>query len=170
MAEPRIVDLRFEVVRPLGAGGAGELLLVEDRHLDAEPCALKILRPRERDPGLVPLFREEFLLLAAIDHPAVVRARDFGVLDTGEPYFTMDYLPGENARSFVAEDRLEPIDYIDFAAQILGALARVHGEGILHRDIKPENIIMQRVEDRLEPVLVDFGLAADAEGSTAEIG
>jgi transcriptional regulator with GAF, ATPase, and Fis domain len=169
VAEPRIIDQRYDVVRPLGAGGAGELLLVEDRHHDAEPCALKILRPRERDPGLVPLFREEFLLLAAIDHPAVVKARNFGVLDSGEPYFTMDYLPGENARSFVAEDRLEPVDYIDFASQILGALARVHGEGILHRDIKPENIIMRRDEDRLEPVLVDFGLAADAAGSTADI-
>jgi transcriptional regulator with GAF, ATPase, and Fis domain len=169
VAGPRVVDRRYEVVRPLGAGGAGELLLVEDRQRDGEPCALKILRPRERDPGLVPLFREEFLLLSEIDHPAVVKARDFGVLESGEPYFTMDFLPGENARPFVAEDRLEPVDYIDFSSRILGALARVHGQGILHRDIKPENIIMRRDDDRLEPVLVDFGLAADAAGSTADV-
>jgi transcriptional regulator with GAF, ATPase, and Fis domain len=159
VGQEQIIDGRFGILRPLGAGGAGELLLVRDRQVEGEPCALKILRPKERDPGLIPLFRHEFLLLSAIDHPSVVKVRGFGVLENGEPWFSMDFVPGENARAFVAQDRLEAMDYVEFASSILGALARVHAQGIIHRDVKPENIIMRREDDRLAPVLVDFGLA-----------
>ncbi|MEM8886050.1 MAG: GAF domain-containing protein, partial [Planctomycetota bacterium] len=171
MTAERLLDERYEIVRTLGAGAAGQLFEVRDLQREGDIAALKVLRPRERDPGLVPLFREEFLLLAGIDHPSVVRARDFGVLSSGEPYFTMDFVPGENARVLVAEDRLEPVDYIDLCSSVLGALARVHAQGILHRDLKPENIIVRRSGERLAPVLVDFGLAGDmVEGSTAVSG
>ena len=95
MADRGIVLDRFEVVRELGLGGAGELLLVTDRKRDNEPCALKILRPRSRDPALGPLFRHEFILLSEIRHDSIVGVRDFGFLETGEPFFTMDYIPGE---------------------------------------------------------------------------
>lgn len=40
--------------------------------------------------------------------------------------------------------------------QLCGALAFLHGEGLLHCDLKPENVI---VRDNGSPVLVDFGLA-----------
>ena len=52
MADRGIVLDRFEVVRELGLGGAGELLLVRDRKRDKELCALKILRPRWATWGL----------------------------------------------------------------------------------------------------------------------
>ena len=161
VVEEQIIAGRYTVVRELGTGAAGALLLVRDRQQGDEEVALKILRPRERDPGLIPLFRQEFLLLSEIDHSSVVKARDFGVLESGEPWFSMDFVPGENARAFVEEERLEAMDYIDFASRLLGALARLHAQGIVHRDIKPENIIVRRDGERLEPVLVDFGLALE---------
>jgi serine/threonine-protein kinase len=150
----------------LGVGGAGELLLVKDRQQGLEPCALKVLRPRIPDPGLAPLFRNEFLLLADVRHSHIVGVRNFGELETGEAFLTMDFVPGENGRSFVREDRLESGDYLDLAAGLLAALAHVHARGIVHRDVKPENIIMRRGDGRLHPVLVDFGLAITA-GATA---
>ncbi len=158
---------RYEVVRSLGAGGAGELFLVRDRRAGLTTCALKILRPRVSDPGLADLFRSEFLLLSDLRHESIVHVREFGVLESGEPYFTMDFLPGENGRAFVEEDRLEGVEYIDLACHMLGALATVHARGILHRDIKPENILMRRGDGRLRPVLVDFGLAVMAGAARA---
>ncbi|MHC5049179.1 MAG: protein kinase domain-containing protein, partial [Planctomycetota bacterium] len=158
---------RYEFVRELGVGGAGELLLVKDREQELEPCALKILRPRVPDPGLAPLFRNEFLLLADVRHEHIVGVRNFGEMEEGEAFFTMDFVPGENGRSFVREDRLESGDYLDLAAGLLSALAHVHARGILHRDIKPENIIMRRGDGRLHPVLVDFGLAITAGAEPA---
>ncbi|MCZ6785855.1 MAG: serine/threonine-protein kinase, partial [Planctomycetota bacterium] len=162
MADRGIVLDRFEVVRELGLGGAGELLLVMDRKRDGERCALKILRPRSRDPALGPLFRHEFILLSEIRHDSIVGVRDFGVLETGEPFFTMDYVPGENCRAYVRESRLETGEYLDLAAHLLAALGHIHSRGILHRDLKPDNVIMQRRGGRLAPVLVDFGLSVVA--------
>lgn len=160
MGEQRVLADRFRVVRELGSGGAGTLLLVEDLRRGGSPCALKILRPRVRDPGLEPLFRREFLLLSSLRHEGIVPVREFGLLDTGEPYFTMDFLSGEDARAFVIEDRLEGDDLLDLASGVLGALAHLHAGGILHRDLKPANIVVRRIDGRLKPVLVDFGLSS----------
>ncbi|MHC4957173.1 MAG: sigma 54-interacting transcriptional regulator [Planctomycetota bacterium] len=159
MSVGQVLHDRYEVVRALGRGGAGELWLVRDRRHDLEHCALKVLAPRAPDPHLTPLFRREFLLLSEIRHPGIVAVRDFGVLDAGKPFFTMDYVPGENCRSFVEQDRLEPQEFVDLAAGLLASLAHVHARGVLHRDVKPENVIMQRGDGRLLPCLVDFGLA-----------
>ncbi len=41
-------------------------------------------------------------------------------------------------------------------ARVAAALAVAHGKGIIHRDLKPANIM---VNERLEPIVVDFGLA-----------
>jgi len=158
---------RYEQVRPLGAGGAGELLLVKDRKHGDEACALKILRPRTRDPGLEPLFRAEFLELTEIRHPGIVRVREFGLLESGEPYFTMDFVPGESCRAFVREDRLTTTEYVDLAAGVLTALAHIHTRGVVHRDVKPENLIVRRGDGHLETVLIDFGLAVTAGANRA---
>lgn len=45
---------------------------------------------------------------------------------------------------------------------LLEGLAHMHENRIMHRDLKPENI-MFRDENSMEPVIVDFGLATNAD-------
>lgn len=49
-----------------------------------------------------------------------------------------------------------------FMIGLVKGLKEIHDNGIMHRDIKPENIML-RNENSLDPVIVDFGLAAYVE-------
>ncbi len=153
---------RFETTRELGRGAAGTLLLVKDLQRGGEPCALKLLEPRFRDPQLEPLFRSEFLLLSSIRHKGIVAVRDFGIHENGQPFFTMDFVPGETCREYILEDRLDANGHLDLAARLLHAVSHIHARGVLHRDIKPENVILSGENEGWNPVLVDFGLALSA--------
>ena len=73
---------RYEVVRELGRGGMGVVYLCRDS-VTGERVALKRLRPPEDTktparPEESWWFQQEARAVAALDHPAIVRARDFG--------------------------------------------------------------------------------------------
>ena len=45
---------------------------------------------------------------------------------------------------------------------LLQGLAHMHQNRIMHRDLKPENIML-RDQNSMDPIIVDFGLATDAD-------
>ena len=146
---------RFAIVRHLGAGGMGSVYLAADGARGGN-VALKII---PLSPNIDP--KQEFALLATLDHPNIVRVRDIdaAVID-GRPVglIAMDYIDGQHADTAVkAED--EPDAYLEIARQLLGALACLHARGIVHGDIKPGNLLVVRDGDGPRAVLVDFGLA-----------
>jgi tetratricopeptide (TPR) repeat protein len=53
--------------------------------------------------------------------------------------------------------RLTREQFVVICIRVLEALEHVHAHGIVHGDIKPENVFMR---GELDPVLVDFGVAA----------
>ncbi len=91
-----ILANRYEVLRELGRGGMGVVYLCKDG-VTHERVALKRLRaPAEAKATRAEeswWFQQEARAVAALDHPAVVRARDFGTLHDGSPYLVMDALP-----------------------------------------------------------------------------
>ena len=49
-------------------------------------------------------------------------------------------------------------------AKLARALAAVHATGLIHRDLKTNNVM---IDQRGEPILMDFGLARPADGESA---
>lgn len=159
------LDGRFSILSRIGAGGMGEVLLAEDRHLDRK-VAIKVLSSQI---GLTEASKSRFLreakALFALKHPHIVRLHSFGV-GNGTPYQIMDYLVGQSLASRLKEGG--PLSIDEFRAvflQIASAMEHASDRGLVHRDIKPGNIFLCSQQDSsIHAVLLDFGIVRSVDG------
>src|SRR5262245_15354825 len=139
---------RYHVVRLLGEGAMGRVLLAHDPVLDRD-VAVKHLRadlsiPDEVRRGLITRMRHEARAAARVMHPHLVTLHDMGEDERVGLYLVFEYVEGPTLKQRVAEGRLPPADAARIAQELGGALTTAHEAGILHRDIKPENVILSR--------------------------
>jgi serine/threonine protein kinase len=156
---------RYEIIEELGSGGMGKVYRVKDEKLDEE-IALKILRPEIAGyKGMIERFKNELKLARKIAHRNVCRMYD---LNEGEtPYITMEYVKGEDLKSFIRrKGKLKEDEAIIIAEQVCEGLAEAHQLGIIHRDLKPQNIM---IDEKGSVKILDFGIARSvkAPGLTA---
>ncbi len=153
----------YRVIRTLGAGTMGVVLLVER---DSKQYALKILR-REGDSSVhtsrVKRFLREAQILSQIEHPNIVKIHESGFPRTGDvPYILMEYIEGRPLTDYIKNGSLKLESKLHIISQISSALSIVHKHGILHRDIKPSNIL---IKNDLTAKLTDFGIARVSDSS-----
>ena len=146
----------YRVVRPLGAGGMGEVFLAQDTRLDRS-VALKFL-PAESaaDARHRQRFLTEAKAVAALNHPNICTIYDVGEAEDGRPFIAMELLEGETLGARLKRASLEMPELIEIGLQVVEALAAAHAKGIVHRDIKPSNLHVT-AEGRVK--VLDFGLA-----------
>ena len=102
-------------------------------------------------------------------HPNIVEVVDLDQDEDGNLFIAMEFVSGPSLRSVLQEaPRGLPVERALHIARGLGAgLAAAHARGAVHRDIKPENILLGTMPDGSEqPKVLDFGIAAMAEGIT----
>ena len=164
LLERRVQDAerlgQYRLMRPLGAGGMGEVYLAEHVLLK-QPFAVKMLSPdRVSDPKVLQRFEREVQAMAQLEHWNTVEIYDYGHGADGSFYYVMEYLPGLTLEQMVTEyGPLPPARAVHFLRQVCRALAEAHGIGLMHRDIKPGNIIVcERAGIWDVAKLLDFGL------------
>jgi eukaryotic-like serine/threonine-protein kinase len=151
----------YRILRRLGKGGMGEVLLGEDTKLHGRKVALKVL-PEEltRSESRLRRFKQEARAVLALNHPNILTVFEIG--ETADTYYiATEYIDGETLRQCLWRGPLKLDETLGVAIQVAMALEAAHAEGIVHRDIKPENIMLRQdrfVRDRFVKVL-DFGLA-----------
>lgn len=147
----------YRILRLLGTGAMGVVLLAHDEVLDRE-VALKLIGERQFSASTRRQFLTEARSLARISHRNVVRIHAFGE-HGGAPYFVMEYVPGPTLEEWIA-GRDAPIE-VDLALRILDELccgvAAIHAANTVHHDIKPSNVLL---DGNLRPRITDLGLAA----------
>jgi serine/threonine protein kinase len=165
----------FEVIRVLGIGGFGIVYLALDHALEREvavkeymPAALAgrtetmhVSLRSQSDAETFALglrsFVNEAKLLARFDHPSLVKVYRFWEAN-GTAYMAMPVYRGRTLRD-VRQSMSAPPDegwIRELLEPLLGAIERLHAEGVYHRDIAPDNIL---IEPDGRPVLLDFGAA-----------
>jgi eukaryotic-like serine/threonine-protein kinase len=101
-------------------------------------------------------FRREVRLLARLNHPHIARLIDAGMLDDGQPYLVLEYVPGAPIDQYCNSHALDPHARVRLFLGVLDAAAHAHSHLIVHRDIKPSNVL---TTDDGKAKLLDFGIA-----------
>jgi serine/threonine protein kinase len=165
----------FELLKVLGVGGFGIVYLAMDHALERE-VAIKEYMPAvlagrtetlhvtirsHSDAESFALglksFVNEAKLLARFDHPSLLKVHRFWEAN-GTAYMAMPVLRGRTIKEVRAEMGGPPDEawMMGVLRPLLGAIERLHSEGVYHRDIAPDNI---QIEPDGRPVLLDFGAA-----------
>lgn len=159
-ASGAIVDEKYQLLRPLGAGGMGEVWVAHHLGLDIDVAVKFIGDVGAPETGLAERLLEEARNTARLGHPAIVRALDFGHTERGDPFIVLELLDGEDLASRIDRDgALTPEHAVAVLLPVVHALQAVHESGIVHRDIKPENVFLAQAELGLQAKLLDFGIS-----------
>jgi len=154
-----IVADKYQLMRPLGSGGMGEVWVAHHLGLDID-VAVKFIGEVGPDSGLAERLLEEARNTARLGHPAIVRALDFGHTGRGDPFIVLELLEGEDLGARIDRNGpLMPDHAVAVLLPVLHALHAVHESGIVHRDIKPENVFLAEAELGLQAKLLDFGIS-----------
>ena len=150
---------RYRVVRLLGQGAMGRVLLAHDPVLDRD-VALKLLRsdlglPPEQVEALVERMRQEARASARVSHPNIVALHDMGDHPDHGLYLVFEYVGGPTLKERVEKKPFGPEAAAELAEQLGGALTTAHKTGVLHRDVKPDNVILSETGAKI----ADFGIA-----------
>jgi len=155
----------------IGQGGMGTVWRARHATLD-RPAAVKLIA-KEADDVASRRFAREAQLTARISHPNAVTVFDSGKTKDGTLWYAMELVDGVDLEKHVGQrGALSPERVIKILAQLCGALAAAHDQGLVHRDVKPSNVILAegKEDDEETAKLVDFGLVKNVvenDASTA---
>src|SRR4030095_2678852 len=147
----------YRVLKVLGEGGMGIVLLAEDTHLE-RAVALKVINLQYRDDQEAQQrFLREARAMAQVKSDHVVTVYHVGE-HNGVSYIAMELLEGAPLRSLLEGGSRAPLsETLRIGREIAQALAAAHSRGLIHRDIKPENVWLEAPTGRVK--LLDFGMA-----------
>ena len=163
-----LIDGRYEILGPLGAGGMGQIYRARRVKLGDE-VALKAQLWSGGGEEAGERFLRESRACAQLRHPNIVAILDFDVDAESRPFLVMELLSGPSLRDELdLGGALGPAHTLEVLEVVASAVQLAHDRGIVHRDLKPANIVAHRYGsgERVYKV-IDFGLAALAAAPDA---
>jgi serine/threonine protein kinase/tetratricopeptide (TPR) repeat protein len=153
--------LRYQVLRPHGKGGLGEVFVALDQELDRE-VALKEIRPEHaNDAPSRGRFVREAEITGKLEHPGVVPVHGLGTYADGRPFYAMRFIQGDTLKEAIGKCQAGEGGWtlrhlLSRFVAVCNTVAFAHSRGVLHRDLKPANVMLGRYGETL---IVDWGLA-----------
>ena len=160
-AQPRrVLGGRYELQRPIDAGGTAVIYLARDL-ATGEERAVKLLKDHAaKDPILRACFLAGARAAMGISHPNVVRVLSVAEPREDHPFAVMELLRGESLDATLGrERRLTSERVVSLARDAAHGLAAAHATGIVHLDVKPENLFLVGAAHGTSLKILDFDLA-----------
>lgn len=153
---------KYEVLRVLGEGGVGRVVLARDRELDRKVAAKFLLDGAFASKSDLDRFAEEARVCGHLSHPNIVPLYSIGGETTKTPYLVFAYVEGFDISERIREQKqLKFEETVTWFREVLAGLSHAHAKGIIHRDIKPNNV---RVNGEGQAMIMDFGMAKARSG------
>ncbi|EGN93717.1 hypothetical protein SERLA73DRAFT_163458 [Serpula lacrymans var. lacrymans S7.3] len=161
-SQRKVVVDDFEMMRVLGKGCAGKVLLVRHK-LSSDLYALKAITKRHvlAHQELQHTLTEQAVLkrMAAESKDPFVVKLWWSFHDKENLFLVMDFHPGGDLATQLARwGRLGRDRARFYAAEIVEGVEGLHAAGVIYRDLKPENILIG-ADGHI--VLTDFGLSKE---------
>lgn len=149
----------YRLVQMLGVGGMGEVWRAEQTEPLHRTVALKLIKAGMDTKAVVARFDSERQALALMEHPNIAKVFDAGATPEGRPYFVMEYVHGVAITDYCDRHRLTIKERLGLFMQVCDGVQHAHQKAIIHRDLKPSNVLVEEVDDKPVPKIIDFGLA-----------
>ncbi len=154
-----VVGGQYRLVSRLGEGMFGSVYVAERTDVNEHRVALKLINRAvygDRDN------KRELVMLAAATHPHIVELKDHGTT-SDYIWLTMALYEGETLAARLKRGTLDLEEAHRIFVPIAQGVAALHARGLRHQDIKPENIYLADFAGHLHPVLLDLGVAVEAD-------
>jgi serine/threonine protein kinase len=144
----------YEILKPLGAGGMGEVYRARDTRLGREVAVKVLPGDLSSEPALRQRLEREAKAVSQLSHPHICTLHDIGSHE-GTDFIVMELVEGETLEQRLGKGPLPADQVLRCGAQLADALAKAHKLGFIHRDLKPANVMLTKSGAKL----MDFGLA-----------
>jgi len=150
-----VIKDRFKILKKLGKGGMGEVLLAEDVKLGRKVAIKSILRASLTDTTSKIRFLREAQTASQLDHTNICTIYEIYEEDERD-YIVMQYIDGVTLDQIIGVKKLSVDKIVDISIQVCNGMIEAHNKEIIHRDIKPGNIM---IDNKGVVTILDFGLA-----------
>lgn len=157
-SRPKLSEMKYRVVNPLGNGAGSTILLISDKTAGGKRYALKVVKRQDADDDIyIAQARVEHAVAQKLNHPAIAKIYD---IRTRRSWFRlsgvellMEYVDGKTLDELEAPEMGQLVLVFN---QVASAMTHMHRRGVYHGDLKPSNIMLSKTG---QVKLIDFGTA-----------
>lgn len=159
---------KYRVLKQLGHGGMGQVLLAQDPTCGRLVAIKRIREDLRAHKTIAKRFLREAHITASLYHPSIIPVYSIHE-EEEELYYVMPYVEGETLKNILRQTLLReknnetphPLGgsingLLRIFINVCQAVSYCHAKGFLHRDLKPENILVGNFGQVL---ILDWGLA-----------
>lgn len=147
----------FELLKSIGKGAHGKVLLCEKKFGKKELYAMKIIKKKHIiEKNQLEHTKAEKIILSHVNHPFLISLK-YSFQSQNKLYFIMEFMKGgELFQHLKRVKQFSEAQTKFIAGCLIMALGHLHNKNYIYRDLKPENVLL---DSKGYAKLTDFGLA-----------